>query len=137
MNVEETEKKFIQNFIRKERRERSLWTLNHKKKRTDFIDRFNHNWNEMIAEKDLIELNTKSDFDTYKKIKSELKLKDSDFCYVISYNEFDGQFIELKRAFDEIQKSGFAGLIISPNGKKYYLKTEEEIGAPAKFIGTK
>ena len=100
MNVEETEKKFIQNFIRKEQRERSLWTLNHKKKRTDFMDRFNHNWNQMIAKKGLIELNTKSDFDTYKKIKSELKLKDSDFCYVISYNEFDGQFIELKRAFD-------------------------------------
>ncbi len=115
MNAEETEKEFIQNFIRKERRERSLWALNHKKKRTDFLDRFNHNWNEMIAEKNLTELNTKSDFDTYEKIKSELKLKDSDLCYVISYNDFDRQFIELKSAFDECQKSGFAGLIMSVN----------------------
>ncbi|WP_452225819.1 hypothetical protein [Lacinutrix cladophorae] len=137
MNAEETEREFIKNFIRKERRERSAWILNHKKKRTDFLDRFNHNWNEMLSEKNLTELNTESDFDTYEKIKSELKLNDSDLCYVISYNDFDRQFVELKKAFDEIQKSGFAGLIISPNGKKYYLKTEQEIGAPAKFIGKK
>jgi hypothetical protein len=137
MNAQETEKEFVKNFIRKECRERSLWILNHKKKRTDFIDKFNHNWNEMISEKDLTELNTKSDFKTYEKIKSELNLNDSELCYVISYNEFDKQFVELKRAFNEIQKSGFAGLIISQNGKKYYLKTEQEIGTTAKFIGIK
>ena len=137
MNAEETEKEFIQNFIRKERRERSLWTLNHKKKRNDFIQRFNHSWCEMIAEKDLIELHTKSDFDTYEIIKSELKLKDSDLCYVISHNDFDRQFIALKSAFEECLKSGLAGLIISVNGKKFYLKTEQVIGAPAKFIGMK
>ena len=137
MNAEETEKEFIQNFIRKERRERSLQALNHKKKRYDFLDRFNHNWNEMIAEKDLIELHTKSDFGTFEKIKSELKLKDSDLCYVISYNDFDRQFIELRRAYEECQKSGLAGLIISVDGKKFYMKTEQEIGAPAKFIGMK
>jgi hypothetical protein len=91
----------------------------------------------MIAEKDLIELHTKSDFDTYEKIKSELKLKDSDLCYVISYNDFDRQFITLKSAFEECLKSGLAGLIISVNGKKFYLKTEQVIGAPAKFIGMK
>lgn len=137
MNAQETEKEFVKNFIRKERRERSLWALNHKKKRTNFIDRFNHNWNDMIAKKDLIELNTKSEFDTYEKIISELNLKDSEFCYLISYNEYDNQFIELKSAFKEIQKSGFAGLIISQNEKKFYLKTEQVIGAPEKFIGMK
>ncbi|MCT4663675.1 MAG: hypothetical protein N4A45_00410 [Flavobacteriales bacterium] len=120
MNAEETEKNFIKNFIIKERRERSLWTLNNKKKRTNFIDKFNHNWNEMIAERNLTELNTKSDFETYVKIKSELKLKDSDLYYVISYSEFDRQFIEMKKAFDVIQKSGFAGLIVCQNRKKYY-----------------
>ncbi|MBC3759303.1 hypothetical protein H7U19_12870 [Hyunsoonleella sp. SJ7] len=137
MNVRETEKQFVKNFIRKEKRERSLWALNHKKKRTDFIDRFNHSWNEMIAEKDLTELNTKSDCDTYEKIKSDLKLKDSDLCYVVSYNEFDKQFVELKSAFEECQKSTFAVLMISKDGKKFYLKTEQEIGSPAKFIGIK
>lgn len=137
MNAEETEKEFIQNFILKERRERSLWALNHKKKRTEFLDSFNHNWNQMIAEKDLTELNTKSDFDTYEKIKSELKLKDSDLCYVISYNNFDRQFIDLKCAFDKCQKSGFAVLIVSVNGNKFYLKTEQKVGTPAKFIGIK
>ena len=137
MNAEETEKEFIKNFVLKEKRERSLWALNHKKKRTEFIDKFNHNWNEMIAESNLTELNTKSDFETYEKVKSELKLKDSELCYVISHNELDRQFIKLKKAFDGIQKNGFAGLIVSRNGKKCYLKTEQEIGAPAKFIGIK
>ena len=101
------------------------------------MDKFNHNWGEMIAETDLTELNTSSDFDTYEKIKSELKFKDSELYYVISYVEFDGQFIEFKKAFSEIQKSGFAGFIISQYGKKFYLKTEQEIGAPAEFIGKK
>ena len=137
MNAEETEKEFIKCFIRKERRERSLWSLRHKKKRTDFIDRFNHNWDEMIAEKNLTELHTKSDFDTYEKIKSELRIQDSELCYVISYNELDGKFVELKRAFEKCHESGFAALIISNNGKKFYLKTEQEIGAPEKFIGMK
>ena len=91
----------------------------------------------MIAERNLTELNTASDFETYEKIKSELKLKDSELCYVISHNELDKQLMELKKAFDGIQKNGFAGLIVSQNGKKYYLKTEQEIGEPAKFIGIK
>lgn len=91
----------------------------------------------MIAEKDLTQLNTKSDFETYERIKSELNLNDSDLCYVISFNDFDNQFVELKSAFEECQKSGFAGLIISKNGKKVYLKTEQEIGKPSKFIGIK
>lgn len=137
MNAEETEKEFIKNFVRKERRERSLWALSHKKKRTDFLDIFNHSSNKIISEKDMTAIHTTSDFETYEKIKYELKLKDTDFCYVISYCEFDRQFIELKIAFNEIHKRGFAGLIISQDGKKYYLKTEQEIGAPAKFIGMK
>jgi hypothetical protein len=56
---------------------------------------------------------------------------------VISYNDFDRQFIALKSAFEECLKSGLAGLIISVNGKKFYLQTEQVIGAPAKFIGMK
>jgi len=104
MNAQETEKEFVNSFIRKEQRERSLWTLNHRKKRTDFINTFNHNWNKMIAEKDLTQLNTKSDFDTYEKIKSELNLNDSDLCYVIYFNDFDNQFVELKSAFRRMSK---------------------------------
>lgn len=137
MNIENIENQFVKNFIRKERRERSLWVLNHKKKRTEFLDKFNHNWNEMIHEKDLIELNTKSDSETYEKIKSELKLHDSDLCYVISYNEFDKEFIAFKDAFKQCQESNFAGFIIDKSGNKFYLKTEQELGMPAKFIGRK
>jgi len=137
MNAQETEEKFIKNFIRKEKRERSLFILNHKRKRFDFLNKFNHHYDEMISKKDLIELNTKSDLDTFQKIKSELNIKDSDLCYVISYDDFDKQFIDFKSAFDSCQQSGLAGLIITENGNKFYLKTEQEIGGPLKFIGKK
>ena len=135
MNAKQTEKEFIQNFIRKERRERSAWLLRNKKKRTQFIDKFNHNWTDMISEKHLIELNAKSDPNTYEKIKAKIKLKDSDLCYVISYDENDGEFIDLKTAFGNSQANGFASLIIGADGKKFYLKTEQEIGAPKEFVG--
>ncbi|WP_298517567.1 hypothetical protein [uncultured Kordia sp.] len=136
MNAIETEKEFITNFIRKEKRERSIWTLSHKKKRSDFIDKFNHNWNEMIVEKNVTQLQDTSDAETYATLKSELNLKDTDICYIISHNDaIDGQFLELQNAFKHCQNNGFAELIISENGKKFYLKTEQEFGAAAKFIG--
>lgn len=137
MNSKELEKKFVHNFIRKGCRERSLWILNNKKKRTDFINQFNHSWDKMIAEKHLIKLDTTSNFDTYQSIKTELRLNDTDLCYVISYNNYDGQFIEFKSAFEKCQKSQFAILIISENGNKFYLKTEQVIGASCKFLGNK
>lgn len=135
MNPEETENKFIQNFILKHRKERSLWALRHKKKRTDFLDKFSQNWTDMIVPKKMIELISKSDEETYEIIKQKLKLKDSELFYVISYFELDGKFIDLQTAFEYIQSTGYAGLLVSVDGTKYYFKTEQELGSPKKFIG--
>ena len=63
---------FVKTFIRKDKRERSLWSLQHKKKRVEFINRFNHRWTEMIAEKDLTELNIKTELNTFEFLKNKL-----------------------------------------------------------------
>ncbi len=122
MKPEDIEMEFVNNFIRKERRERSLYILRNKKKRADFLGKFNHSRNEMIVEKDLIALYTKTDFDTWENIKSALKVKDSDLCYIISYDENNGQFIDRKKAFENCQSIGYAGLIINEDGKKVLSK---------------
>ena len=128
---------FVKTFIRKDKRERSLWLLQHKKKRVEFINRFNHRWTEMIAEKDLTELNIKIELNTFEFLKNKLNFYQSDLCYVISHNNDDGDLVDFKTAFENCQASGFATLIISENGKKFYLKTEQEMGAPKTFIGIK
>ena len=135
MEASETEKKFVTNFILKHRRERSLYVLNQEKKRYEFLHRFNHNWVSMIAQKHLIEINTKSNDELYDKIKSSLKFKDSDLCLLMSYDENDRTFLSFKEAFEVTVRNGFAIFLISLNGDKYYLKTEEGFGNQKKFVG--
>ncbi len=135
MSIEAIEKEFIRNFIRKERRERSLLILRSKTKRAQFLDKFNHHWTEMIAEKNLIKVNTKSDQETFSFLKDKLGWNESERCYVISYGKNDGQLLSFKEAFENCQASGYAGLIVGKNGRRFYLKTEQVKGAPDKFIG--
>ena len=111
--------------------------VTHKKKRVEFINRFNHRWNEMISEKELTELNIKTELDTFEYLKNKLNFSPSDLCYVISHNNDDGNLVDFKTAFENCQASGFATLIISENGKKFFLKTEQEMGTPKTFIGIK
>jgi len=133
MNPEVTEKRFIQNFIKKYRRERSILVLRNKKKRCQFLDKFNHRWDEMIIESELHKLNS----NTYDRIKYDLKFEDSDLCYLISSSEEDGTFLDFKTEYDICQLTGLASLIVSSDGLKYYLKTEQCNGAPDEFIGIK
>ncbi len=137
MSVEKTEEVFVNSFIRKSRRDRSLWALGSKKKRSEFIDKFNHNWTDMITETNLIPLNTISDTETFAKIKSVLHFKNSELCYVISHTNSDGSYMNFEDAFMSCQASMFACLIINKEGTKFYLKTEQEISSPKTFIGIK
>ena len=84
-----------------------------------------------------MELNIKPESKIFFLIKTTLNFKDTDPCYVISYDENEGKEIEFKTAFEKCEAIGFAGLIIGSDGSKYYLKTEQVIGPPKRFFGSK
>jgi hypothetical protein len=69
-------------------------------------------------------------------LRKELKIKDTDRCYVISnYDDVDGHELKFKKAFDKIYGRGLGSLIIASSGDKIYLETEQVQGAPPRFIG--
>jgi hypothetical protein len=100
MNIQDTEAQFIKNFIRKERRERSLWMLRSKNKRSDFLDRFNHRWEKMIAPKHLMKLKAKSFSGRLEEIAKSFEISEAELCYFISYDEHDGKLLDLKAALE-------------------------------------
>ena len=132
----EIEKRFVNNFIRKGRRERSLWALSKAgKKRTEFLNRFHNQWPDLIDQKkcelwDITDSNNVLD-----RISSQLKLKESDVMYTISYYNTDGQIMHLRNALDKSQSKGCACLLISSDGSKFYFKAEQEVGTPKKYLG--
>lgn len=137
METKDTEILFVSNFIRKNRRERSISLLRQKPKRSDFINKFNHNWSDMISESNLLALNCNSVEDVFKEVKRKLKFKDQDLCYVIANTNQDEKFVDFKSAFFHCYTNGFASLVICKTGKKFFLKTEQSYGSPEIFIGLK
>lgn len=68
--------------------------------------------------------------------KSNLKIKDTDVCYIISnYEDIDDTWMNFKEAFDKSWGRGMPTLIIAVAADKIYLETEQIQGAPARFIG--
>lgn len=137
MNISEIESNFVNNFILKNRRVRSLLLLQNNKKRIDFIRKFNHSWSEMISVNHLTEINSKSPLDTFTFLLNKMNIAETETCYVISHDKFDGDLIDFNTAFENSQTSGFASLIITTDSKKFFLKTEQVSGAPKLFIGFK
>ena len=125
---------FIQNFILKDRRERSLFELNNPQKRNLFVGRFNHGWATLIDMRKMTLIPKKEN--QYNFVKDNLKIKDTDLCYLIScYDDIDNEIMNFKQAFDKSWGRGFATLIIMANADKIYLETEQVQGSPDRFIG--
>lgn len=135
MNINDIEREFVRSFIRKEKKERSIFKLQSKTKRAQFLDKFNHDWDNMLIKKKLIKIEVKSDHETFIFLKEKLNLNNSELCYIISYGSNDRKMINFKQAFEDCQASGYAGFIIGKSGKKFYLKTEQVNGTPDRFIG--
>jgi hypothetical protein len=132
-NKEELIESFVQNFIVKERRERSRLVLSNPTKRRDFTDKLNHRW-ESIFDMRLLHRIGKSD-DTSQIIQAQLKLKDQEMCYIISnYSDIDDKFIPFREAFDKVYTRGFGSLIINLSANTLFLETEQNIPTP-RFIG--
>lgn len=125
---------FIQNFILKEKRERSLFELTHVKKRSAFINKLNHNWATIIDMRKMKSIS--KDSDVYSFIQMNLKIKDDEQVYLISnYDDVDDMVMDFKQAFNKTWKRGLATLIISISDNKMYLETEQIQGSAERFIG--
>lgn len=124
---------FIRQFVLKEKRDRAQLELSTLKRRADFSDRLNHQWDKVLDTNKLRSLPKVSD--DYAYVKGVLRLSDTDKCYVISnYRDIDDQILEFERAFDACYGRGFATLIISASADRIYLETEE-IGHMFRFTG--
>lgn len=134
-NKEEIIKLFVQNFISKDKRERSLLELSNPKKRPDFVDRLNHRWESIFDMRYLNRVGKADDNSTT--IQKLLKIKDQDLCYIISnYDDFDDKFLPFREAFDHLYTRGFGSVIINSSADTLFLDTEQNIPTP-RFIGIK
>jgi hypothetical protein len=134
MDTNKTLDLFIKNFISKDRRERSEFELKDLRKRGKFANRLNHSWNEILDMRFILKIPDVAD--VYEYVKKELKIMDTDRCYVISnYGDVDGHELEFKKAYHKVYGRGLGSLLIAISGDKMYLETEQEKGAPPRFIG--
>jgi len=103
-------------------------------KRINFTSQFNHEWEKLLDMRFISRIpTTANDFEF---VKNELKIKDTDECYVIShYDDVDGKLIDFAHAFDKVYGRGFASILILNGGTKIYLETELAHGKQNRFIG--
>ena len=125
---------FAQNFLLKQRKERSLFELNDAKKRSSFINKLNHKWDGLFDIKKLTKLYKNSN--DFNRVKDFLKIDDNDLCYVISnYDDIDDKFLDFQQAFTMSYGRGFATLIVFQNVDRIYLETEIDYGKQNRFVG--
>lgn len=113
---------FIEKFIFKTRKERSYYELNNEKKRFNFIDRFNHCWEDMLDMRFITQI--PSDRNAYRYITKDISLfTDIENCYIISeFNDIDDTFMCFEDAFMKIYGRGLASLLSVKIQKDYTLR---------------
>lgn len=129
-------KRFVDNFILKDKRERALVELTNSKKREKFVDRLNHKWETLFDMRFLKQVDKQNDSSI--EIQKLLKIQDDDLCYVISnYEEFDDKVIRFHEAFDALYSMGLGSVIINMSADTIFLDTEQVQGPAPRFIGHK
>lgn len=125
---------FIKNFILKEKRERSVFELNNPKKRCKFTNRLNHHWDKVLNMNLLKQVEKEND--NAEAIQNLLKIRNDEPCYIISnYAAYDDKIYLFGDIFNEIYQKGLATLIVNLTLDTLFLETEQEQGAPTRFIG--
>ena len=135
MDILETQNMFVNNFIYKAKRDRTLFELNSRGKRNRFLTKLNHQSLDYIEDRKLT-LIPKKEPNEYFFIKENLKVKETELCLILSnYNDIDNKVMTFKEAFDEIYGTGLASLLVFEKAQKIYLQTEQEQGSSDKYIG--
>ena len=129
-------RRFIANFVSKNRAERSYLELTDVKRRGKFVGRFNHNW-ESILKMDFLKRIPK-EFDHPQKIQELLQFRDDEVCYIISHHDdYDDQFFKFKDVFEKVYARGTATIIVNISASIIFLDTEQIQGPAPRFIGVK
>lgn len=125
------EKLFVEQFIRRERRERLLHELNNPKKRRTGICRFCHRADEML---DMHRVIYRGD-GLYDEELGKLMLGSgcAGECYIMAYNEYlDGRTLPWREAWREVNGNGMPAVMVFDGFA--VVETEQVQGAAEKFV---
>ncbi len=135
MNMEKaTEKEFVEAFVLKKKRERSIFELNSKKKRREFFSKLCHRYDNIIDSRYMTKLKApnSNSKDIYQILMKEGAGKN---CYMLSYFEdLDGKTMPLTEALDNCVGRGMPSVVICDPGKLAYFEAEQETGSPPRFL---
>lgn len=126
----EIEKKFVDDFILKNKRERLFYELKNSKKRKHAIGRFCHTSLQYLDKTKII---VKSQMITLQVIQEFIPGSDKIKWYLISWDkELDGKMYETGKAINIVMNSGMASIMVCGN---YAIIREEQVnGAPDIYI---
>ena len=117
------EQAFVESFVQRQRRERTLDCLSDSKKRRKFTDRFAHNGTDILEPKTLRSIEpSQQNPDSICAIFRKLGAPDS--CHLISEGDFDGQDTELLKALKQVVGYGMGTVISCIPGRLGYFEGE-------------
>jgi len=126
---------FIEKFIQKDKKKRVSFELTNPKKRHLFINRLNHNWEELLKPNCFVILDKEED--SPEQIQKILGVENDKLCYIISnYNEYDNKIIPYNEIFDNLYNRGLGSLIVPIDLNSFFLNSEQVNGKSVKCIGS-
>jgi hypothetical protein len=130
----EQELRFIQAFVRRERRERAQFELLSHKKRGAFLSRLCHTYADVLDTRYLKPLSAPNS--DYRSIVQTLRARQApEQCYVIScITELDGQSVRLTAALERIVGFGLPSIVICIPETLAYFEAEQVVGPPPRYL---
>lgn len=129
-----TETQFVETFVLKNKRERSIFELRSKRKRINFFNKLCHRYDEIFDARLMAAIpppNSDSDA-IYRLLVNEGAGRD---CYLMShYEELDGKTMLLAEALHSCVGCGMPSVVICDPIQLAYFEAEQEVGPPPRFI---
>jgi hypothetical protein len=128
------EARFIQAFVRRERRERAQVELRSPKKRSAFFHRLSHVYTTVLDVRYLHPIPPPNS--DYRAILTDLRRKQApETSYVLSsISALDGTFIPLADALARVVGFGMPSIVICIPGMLGYFEAEQSYGPPPRFF---
>lgn len=133
----EHEKKIVKNFFRRELRQRLFYELTIPNKRSKIFGRLASDPNGVIDSKYLHPVPLKGNNDcsyVLKKLIEKGALANQAAYIMCNLSPFDGKYISLKKAVEEMVYKGEPLIISCIPGKLAYFEGEEGFGPPPRYI---
>jgi hypothetical protein len=134
MNKKEIEIAFVNTFVLKIKRERSIFELNSMKKRRDFFSKLCHTYNQIIDSRFMTKIDTPNS--NPKGILQMLINEGAGVdCYLLSYfDNLDRRRMPLSEALDKCVGIGMPSIVICNPEKLAYFEAEQEAGSPPRYL---